>query len=153
LRELAGIIIRSAEFNFDKDLKFIFSKNFIILWPLRTSDKLCLVYEVLEMAKEWWEGELANDILGVLRKKELTLAQYKASSPQLAVRRYLVDWLAIIFEKIGSSYGILHLSVTLMDYFMDNHDIPEPQLHLVALTCFLLAGIKQPPLILINIYF
>lgn len=92
------------------------------------------------MAKEWWEGELANDIHGVLRKKELTLAQYKASSPQLAVRRYLVDWLAIIFEKIGSSYGILHLSVALMDYFMDNHDIPEPQLHLVALTCFLLAA-------------
>ena len=92
------------------------------------------------MSKEWWEGELANDILAVLRKKELTLPQYKASSPQLAVRRYLVDWLAIIFEKIGSSYGILHLSVTLMDYFMDNHDIPEPQLHLVALTCFLLAA-------------
>lgn len=94
------------------------------------------------MAKEWWEGELANDILAVLRKKELTLAQYKASSPQIGVRRYLVDWLAIIVEKIGSSYGILHLSVTLMDYFMDNHDIPEPQLHLVALTCFLVAGIK-----------
>ena len=92
------------------------------------------------MSKESWEGELANDILAVFRKKELTLAQYKASSPQIAVRRYLVDWLAIIFEKIGSSYGILHLSVTLMDYFMDNHDIPEPQLHLVALTCFLLAG-------------
>ena len=94
------------------------------------------------MAKEWCEGELANDILAVLRKKELTLAQYKASSPQINVRRYLVDWLAIIFEKIGSSYGILHLSVTLMDYFMDNHDIPEPKLHLVALTCFLVAGIK-----------
>ena len=89
---------------------------------------------------EWWKNELANDIHEVLRKKESTLAQYKGSSPQLAIRRYLVDWLAIIFEKIGSSYGILHLSVSLMDFFMDNHDIPEPQLHLVALTCFLLAG-------------
>lgn len=92
------------------------------------------------MENEWWKSELANDIHEVLRKKELTLAHYKASSPQLALRRYLVDWLAIIFEKMGSSYGILHLSVSLMDFFMDNHDIPEPQLHLVALTCFLLAA-------------
>lgn len=92
------------------------------------------------MAQEWWETELAKDIVDVLRKKESHLPQYKASSPQITVRRYLVDWLAIIFEKTGSSYGILHLSVALMDYFMDNHDIPEAQLHLVALTCFLLAG-------------
>ena len=92
------------------------------------------------MEKEWWKSELANDIHEVLRKKELTLVHYMASSPQLSLRRYLVDWLAIIFEKMGCSYGILHLSVCLMDFFMDNHDIPEPQLHLVALTCFLLAG-------------
>ena len=99
-----------------------------------------LGFKPFGMEKEWWKSELASDIHEVLRKKEMTLTHFKASSPQLALRRYLVDWLAIIFEKMGSSYGILHLSVSLMDFFMDNHDIPEPQLHLVALTCFLLAG-------------
>lgn len=92
------------------------------------------------MSNRSCEDDLASEILDMLRKKELSLPKFKASSPQLSVRRYLVDWLAIIFEKVGSSYGILHLSVSLMDYFMDNHDIPEPQLHLVALSCFLIAG-------------
>ena len=51
-----------------------------------------------------------------------------------------MDWLAVISEKIKCSHGVLHLAVYFMDYFMDKFDIQEPQLHLVALSCLLLAG-------------
>lgn len=92
------------------------------------------------MEKEWWKTKLAVDIHENLREKETRLPAFTSSSPQLKLRRYLVDWLAVICESINSSHGVLHLAVFLMDHFMDKFDIQEPQLHLVGLTCLLLAG-------------
>ena len=90
--------------------------------------------------KEWWKSTLAVEIHDGHREKEKRIPVFTASSPQLNLRRFLVDWLAIISEKLKSSHGVLHLAVSYMDYFMDKFDIQEPQLHLVALSCFLLAG-------------
>ena len=93
------------------------------------------------MEKEWWKTQLAVDIHENLREKETRLPTFTSASPQLKLRRYLVDWLAVICESVKSSHGVLHLAIFLMDQFMDKFDIQEPQLHLVALTCLLLAGI------------
>lgn len=90
--------------------------------------------------REWWKSQLAAEIHDVQREKEKRRRLFTASSPQLKLRRFLVDWLAIISEKLSSSHGVLHLAVCYMDYFMDKFDIQEAQLHLVALACFLLAG-------------
>ena len=89
---------------------------------------------------EWWKSQLTLEIHDVLREKEARLPPFTFSSPQLKLRRFLVDWLAVISEKIKISHGVLHLAVCYMDYFMDKFDIQEPQLHLVALSCLLLAG-------------
>jgi hypothetical protein len=90
--------------------------------------------------KDWKQSSLAADIHDVLREKETRLPNFMAASPQLKVRRFLVDWLAIICEKIGSSHGVLHLAVCYMDFFMDKFIVQESQLHLLALACLLLAG-------------
>ncbi|CAH3030024.1 unnamed protein product, partial [Porites evermanni] len=89
---------------------------------------------------EWWKSQLAQEIHDVLREKEARLPPFTSSSPQIKLRRFLVDWLAVISEKIKCSHGVLHLAVYYMDYFMDKFDIQEPQLHLVALSCLLLAA-------------
>ncbi|XP_031554295.1 cyclin-J-like [Actinia tenebrosa] len=90
--------------------------------------------------KDWKQSSLAVDINQVLRDKEARLPNFMAASPQLKVRRFLVDWLAIICEKIDSSHGVLHLAVCYMDFFMDKFIIQESQLHLLALSCMLLAA-------------
>lgn len=92
------------------------------------------------MEKDWQNSSLSADIHDVLREKERRLPNFMSASPQLNLRRFLVDWLAIITEKIGSSHGVLHLAVYYMDFFMDKFMIQESQIHLLALSCFLLAG-------------
>lgn len=90
--------------------------------------------------KDWQNSSLSADIHDILREKEARLPNFMAASPQLNLRRFLVDWLAIVTEKIGSSHGVLHLAVYYMDFFMDKFIVQESQLHLLALSCLLLAG-------------
>lgn len=90
--------------------------------------------------KDWQNSSLSVEIHEVLREKETRLPVFMAASPQINLRRFLVDWLAIITEKIDSSHGVLHLAVYYMDFFMDKFIIQESQLHLLALSCFFLAG-------------
>lgn len=94
---------------------------------------------VVTMEKEWWKDPLADDIHHTLRQKEATLPAYFARSPQLCVRRYLVDWLAVLCEKFELCTTARHLTVTLLDFFMDKFNIEEPQLKLVALGSLLVA--------------
>lgn len=89
---------------------------------------------------EWWKSQLALEIHDVLREKETRLPSFTSSSPQLKLRRFLVDWLAVFSERIKSSHGVLHLAVYYMDLFMDKFDIDERKLYLVALSCLLLAA-------------
>ncbi|XP_078668120.1 cyclin-J-like [Branchiostoma floridae x Branchiostoma belcheri] len=93
----------------------------------------------MEVQKEWWKTQLATDIHETLRTKEAELPPFKGLSPQLGLRRYLVDWLSIINEKQGVHCTALHLAVYLLDQFMDSYDIQESRMHLVALGCLLVA--------------
>ncbi|KAK3739815.1 hypothetical protein QZH41_009058 [Actinostola sp. cb2023] len=99
-----------------------------------------MVEDIKMVEKDWKKSSLSADIHEVLREKETRLPNFMAASPQLNLRRFLVDWLAIITEKIGSSHGVLHLAVYYMDFFMDKFIIQESQLHLLALSCLLLAA-------------
>lgn len=55
-------------------------------------------------------------------------------------RNQLVEHLKLIATNKGFAYSTLHLSVYLMDIFMDNHEITSDKLLLVANVCLLLAA-------------
>ncbi|CAH1783470.1 unnamed protein product [Owenia fusiformis] len=94
----------------------------------------------MEVEKEWWLNPMANDIHETLKLKETKMPLYFSRSPQMHLRRYVVDWLAVICDKFKLCTTARHLSVYLLDYFMDKFDIEEPQLYLVAIGCILVAA-------------
>ena len=51
------------------------------------------------------EVALSEDIYKVLKQREEALPKYKGCSSQLCFRRYLVDWLAVISEKLNLAWN------------------------------------------------
>ncbi|NXD36364.1 CCNJ protein, partial [Copsychus sechellarum] len=94
----------------------------------------------MELEAQWWTGQLAADIHQALRYKELKLPSYKGQSPQLHLRRYFADLIAIVSNRFRLCPAARHLAVYLLDLFMDRYDISTQQLHVVALSCLLLAS-------------
>uniref|UniRef100_A0A8C5PGH7 Cyclin-J n=1 Tax=Leptobrachium leishanense TaxID=445787 RepID=A0A8C5PGH7_9ANUR len=94
----------------------------------------------MELEGLWWKGQLAADIHQTLRYKELKLPSYKGQSPQLTLRRYFADLIAIVSNRFKLCPTARHLAVYLLDLFMDRYDISIQQLHIVALSCLLLAS-------------
>ncbi|GCB65538.1 hypothetical protein scyTo_0007741 [Scyliorhinus torazame] len=97
----------------------------------------------MELEEEWWKGQVVADIHQALRIKELRLPPYKSNSPQLNTRRYFADLLAIISNHFHLCPTARHLAVYLLDLFMDRYDISIQHLHLVALSCLLLATFQS----------
>ncbi|CAF91685.1 unnamed protein product, partial [Tetraodon nigroviridis] len=89
---------------------------------------------------QWWKGQLAADIYQALRYKELKLPPYKAQSPQLSLRRYFADLVAIVSNHFRLCPAARHLAVYLLDLFMDRYNVTVQQLHVVSLSCLLLAS-------------
>ena len=88
------------------------------------------------------EELLSIEIHDLLRAKESQMPRYKGCSPQLCYRRFLVDWMAVISQKLTLSHGVLHLSVLYLDFVMDKFDFSkESQLNLLALCCLWVAGL------------
>ncbi|KFQ22595.1 Cyclin-J-like, partial [Mesitornis unicolor] len=71
---------------------------------------------------------------------ELKLPVYKAHSPQIGMRRYLIELLTVLGNHCNLCPTAWHLAVYLLDLFMDRYDIAVKQLHVVALACLLLAS-------------
>uniref|UniRef100_A0A8D0CBS6 Cyclin-J n=1 Tax=Salvator merianae TaxID=96440 RepID=A0A8D0CBS6_SALMN len=94
----------------------------------------------MELEGQWWKGQLAADIHQALRYKELKLPSYTGQSPQLNLRRYFADLIAIVSNRFRLCPAARHLAVYLLDLFMDRYDISIQQLHVVALSCLLLAS-------------
>ncbi|KAM4606957.1 cyclin-J [Polymixia lowei] len=94
----------------------------------------------MELEDQWWKGQLAADIYKALRYKELKLPSYKGQSPQLNLRRYFADLIAVVSNRFRLCPAARHLAVYLLDLFMDRYDITVQQLHMVSLSCLLLAS-------------
>ncbi|XP_060569555.1 cyclin-J-like, partial [Ruditapes philippinarum] len=94
---------------------------------------------MMAIEQEWWKNKLAEDIYATLKLKEQTIPQFHAQSSQLWIRRHLVDWLAVIVSEIGICATAQHLAVYLLDYFMDGLEVELCYMHLMALTCLLIA--------------
>ncbi|XP_068165895.1 cyclin-J-like [Antennarius striatus] len=94
----------------------------------------------MELDDQWWDGRLAADTHGWLRQKELKLPSYNCQSPQLYLRRYFTDLVAITSNHFGLCPTARHLAVYLLDLFMDSFDVTVQQLHTVSFSCLLLAS-------------
>ncbi|KAG5263323.1 hypothetical protein AALO_G00263620 [Alosa alosa] len=94
----------------------------------------------METESQWWKGQLAADIHQALRIKELKLPVYHAHSPQIGMRRYFADLLAILSNRYQLCATARHLAVYLLDLFMDHYDVAIKQLYVIALSCLLLAS-------------
>ncbi|CAL8256741.1 unnamed protein product [Lota lota] len=94
----------------------------------------------MELEDQWWKGRLAADIYHALRYKEVKLPSFKGQSPQLNLRRYFADLIAVVCNRFRLCPAARHLAVYLLDLFMDRYDITVQQLHMVSLSCLLLAS-------------
>ncbi|KAG7511941.1 cyclin-J [Solea senegalensis] len=94
----------------------------------------------MELEDQWWRGQLATDIYQALRFRELKLPSYKGQSPQLNLRRYYADLIAVISNHFRLCPAARHLAVYLLDLFMDRYDVTQQQLAMVSLSCLLLAS-------------
>ena len=65
---------------------------------------------------------------------------YKAHSPQIRMRRYFADLLAVLSNRYQLCPAARHLAVYLLDLFMDHYDVAVRQLYVIALSCLLLAS-------------
>ena len=99
-----------------------------------------------ELDMQWWQHDgLAQDVYLYLREKECLLPEYLCSSPHIGMRRYLVDWLAIISQMHDLSSRSQHLAILLLDFFMDQWNqqtATTSSLKHVGLCCLVLAGIN-----------
>lgn len=104
---------------------FLFDMYYCVFWhnktKLKSSDHhaLCLKHVV-------WQ--------------ELKLPSFKGQSPQLNFRRYFADLIAIVSNRFRLCPAARHLAVYLLDLFMDRYDVTVQQLHMVSLSCLLLAS-------------
>ncbi|TRY97506.1 hypothetical protein DNTS_000312 [Danionella cerebrum] len=94
----------------------------------------------MESESQWWKSQLAADIHQALRIKELKLPTYQAHSPQIGMRRYFADLLAVLSNRYQLCPTARHLAVYLLDLFMDHYDVAVRQLYIIALSCLLLAS-------------
>ncbi|AWP12194.1 putative cyclin-J-like [Scophthalmus maximus] len=76
----------------------------------------------------------------ILYSPELKLPVYRAHSPQIGMRRYFADLLAILSNRYQLCPTARHLAVYLLDLFMDHYDVAVKQLYVIALSCLLLAS-------------
>lgn len=76
----------------------------------------------------------------LLLLQELKLPVYRAHSPQIGMRRYFADLLAILSNRYHLCPTARHLAVYLLDLFMDHYDVAVKQLYVIALSCLLLAS-------------
>uniref|UniRef100_A0AC11DFN5 Cyclin J like n=1 Tax=Ovis aries TaxID=9940 RepID=A0AC11DFN5_SHEEP len=74
-------------------------------------------------------------------REELKLPTFRAHSPLLKSRRFLVDILTLLSSRCQLCPAARHLAVYLLDHFLDRYDITtSKQLYAVAVSCLLLAS-------------
>ncbi|XP_055638842.1 cyclin-J isoform X2 [Toxorhynchites rutilus septentrionalis] len=84
--------------------------------------------------------EYCDEIIWILQESELNRLTMRYTSPQIRHREVMVNIIRSIGEYEELRRLTIHLAVYLMDAFMDNHNITDNRLNLVALSCVLLAS-------------
>ncbi|XP_054167379.1 cyclin-J-like [Oppia nitens] len=81
------------------------------------------------------ELEYSDECVAYLMNKEKTRRDFIDRSPQKDFRYDLVQRLHVLCECLNYSTRVKHLSVYLLDYFMDNHMIIDENLELTVVCC------------------
>ncbi|XP_049632029.1 cyclin-J-like protein [Suncus etruscus] len=93
------------------------------------------------MDEPWWDGRVASDVHCTLRQKEQKLPNFRAHSPLLKNRRFLVDIVTLLSSHCQLCPAARHLAMYLLDHFLDGSNITtSKQLYTVAISCLLLAS-------------
>uniref|UniRef100_A0A1Q3EW39 Putative cyclin b n=1 Tax=Culex tarsalis TaxID=7177 RepID=A0A1Q3EW39_CULTA len=86
------------------------------------------------------QTEYSEDIIWILQESELCRLTMRYTSPQLRYREVMVNFIRSVGEYEQLRRTTIHLAIYMLDAFMDNHNISDNRLNLVALTCVLLAA-------------
>lgn len=86
------------------------------------------------------QTEYSEDIIWVLQESELARLTMRYTSPQLRYREVMINFIRSLGEYEHLRRTTIHLAIYMLDAFMDNHNISDNRLNLVALTCVLLAA-------------
>ncbi|GFY54421.1 cyclin-J [Trichonephila inaurata madagascariensis] len=89
--------------------------------------------------EEWWIGSYAEDIHHHLRSKERSRFIFLGQSPQLHLRKSMIEWMDMVCQKMEFCTTVQHLAVYLLDIFMDNHTIYNDHLRMVIIGCLIVA--------------
>ena len=116
------------------------AKNFLSRLTARIESQPPATHHEVTVKMELSENELPDDDIDKLREQEASLPIYFGNSRQLDVRRHLVNWLLSLCDKFEVCTTTRHLTVTLLDYFMDAYHLEEPRQKLVVLCTLLVAG-------------
>lgn len=94
------------------------------------------------MAKvqSWWFKDYAVDIYVYMRHLECQRMDYKGLSPQLHYRKELVDLISLVCNYMGFCHATRHLSVHLLDFYMDEETVDPMQIEPLALGCLSVAA-------------
>lgn len=74
-------------------------------------------------AEETYQAEY----VAYMRLKEANLPEFRNFYPQIGRRRFLVDWICLKGEKLSLPKSTLHLSIVLLDRFLDAHFISKAE--------------------------
>jgi len=86
------------------------------------------------------DSHYVKDVLAWMKDKEARMNPLELRSPQLPMRRMLVEWTCSKAVKLNLTTQTVHLAVVLLDHFMAGHHIEDPQLYLVCLGSLQLAA-------------
>ncbi|XP_050050493.1 cyclin-J [Dermacentor andersoni] len=94
----------------------------------------------MTFVERWWLTDYTAEIYVYLRQRERRRMTYKCQSPQLRYRRSLVTFISDICGRMDFCVLVKHLSVHLLDFYMDSHNVGAEQLQLLALGCIVVAA-------------
>lgn len=93
---------------------------------------------LLQFHDRW--TEYSDEIISVLKETSSNRLLLRFTSPQIQYRDVIVNFIRSVGEYHRFRRSTVHLAVYLLDAFMDNHDITDNRLFLVALSCIHLSA-------------
>ncbi|CAH0553059.1 unnamed protein product [Brassicogethes aeneus] len=97
---------------------------------------------VFYLQREAWDDikEYKDGYKQVIKQREKHRIPFLHQSPQFGYRVDIVEYIKRICIKKRLTYCCFHLSIYLLDIFMDNHSIMQDRILIVANVCLLLAA-------------
>jgi hypothetical protein len=73
-------------------------------------------------------------------EKEDQNRQFIATAYHIKYRKALVDWICEVAESLKLTNETVHLTISYMDTFLANFEVPKNKVQLVCITCLMIAS-------------